>query len=102
MTESRMMEFDIRTCCTCGISMPLTIGHVEKLRETHATFYCPNGHSQWFPGETNEVKIRKLEERIQTCQNIRQEKEKKIDELNKKVTSYKMLFRREQKKKRVE
>lgn len=43
-------------CAHCGVqfSMP---DHLEDThRREHSTFYCPNGHSQYFPGKTREEK----------------------------------------------
>lgn len=55
---------------------------LRHLRESHEIFYCPSGHSQWFAGKT--------------------EKEKRIEELEKKVSFltvdrnfYKGLYERE-------
>lgn len=31
----------------------------RKRRADHTTFYCPNGHDQYFPDETEEEKLRK-------------------------------------------
>jgi hypothetical protein len=45
------------TCHTCGVVFGLTDSVDAARREDHKTFYCPNGHSQYFPGKTEEEKL---------------------------------------------
>jgi hypothetical protein len=52
-------------CANCGITFDLPDHFEEKRRNDHATFYCPNGHSQYFPGKTKEQKrIEELEQQL--------------------------------------
>jgi hypothetical protein len=52
------------TCCACGTAF----GMAKELRESrlqdHKSFYCPNGHSQHYAGETDEEKLRKENKRL--------------------------------------
>jgi len=53
-------------CAERGCQSTIHLHHdVEaRLRRTHETFYCPAGHSNYFPGKTTEEKqIAKLEQR---------------------------------------
>ena len=34
------------TCYLCGIVFGLSPSHMEELRRSHGSFYCPNGHCQ--------------------------------------------------------
>jgi hypothetical protein len=44
----------------------LTPEHSERMHRTHETFYCPNGHSNYFPGRTAEQKqIDSLKKQVQ-------------------------------------
>lgn len=44
-------------CPTCGVPVILTDNHERRLRESKATFYCPNGHPQSFKtGELDRLK----------------------------------------------
>jgi len=45
--------------CGCGIVYGLNERFVEKLRENHNTFYCPNGCRNHFPQETKEERLEK-------------------------------------------
>jgi hypothetical protein len=56
------------TCATkgCGAIIVMRSDQESRLRQTHGTFYCPNGHSQWFPGKTEEEKrIAELEQQLE-------------------------------------
>lgn len=47
----------------CGLSFAVPKEWDDLRRKDHQPFYCPNGHKQWYSGETaQERKIRELEE----------------------------------------
>ena len=46
-------------CSTCGVTMFMTKSFQTKRRDDHNTFYCLNGHSQWYPSETEAERLRK-------------------------------------------
>lgn len=49
----------------CSAVIVLHTDVVRKLRRTKETFFCPAGHSQWFPGKTDEQKkIDALEQQV--------------------------------------
>ena len=45
----------------CGVPFALADSFIKARKTDHQTFYCPNGHPRWWPGETPEQKIRRLE-----------------------------------------
>ena len=45
-----------QVCCACGVVFTLPCNMREGLIKNHASFHCPNGHLQCFPGETDEEK----------------------------------------------
>jgi len=98
--EFRAVELMQETCIRCGCTFWITKAHRDNLIQTKNDFYCPNGHSQCYRGEDYKTTISHLKNNISTCQNIRKEKEKQIDKLEKSVRAYKMLFAREKKKQR--
>jgi len=57
-------EFEVMTC-TCGITYALPKSFVQKKRDDHSTFYCPNGHRRHFPQMSDEEK---LQEQLKHCQ----------------------------------
>ena len=54
-----LVEFVVDTCCSCGISFAIPKHYQDKLRNTHQTFYCPNGHTLHFPSETEKEKLQR-------------------------------------------
>ena len=49
-------------CAGCGIEFCLPNAVEADRREDHKPFYCPNGHSNYYPQETEkERRIRELE-----------------------------------------
>jgi hypothetical protein len=57
------VEYELSTCSECGVTFGLPAHYRRKRRQDHHTFYCPNGHSQYFPSETEAEKLRKELER---------------------------------------
>ena len=45
-------------CCRCGCGFALPDGFVRARREDHKTFFCPNGHANHFPQQTEEERLR--------------------------------------------
>lgn len=60
----RMTSFSIEletvVCCSCGIPFGLPVNYKRKLLETHGDFYCPNGHTLVFNGESKSEKLQRL------------------------------------------
>lgn len=48
-------------CCRsdCNVLFGLNADYDEAKRRDHSSFYCPNGHSQHFPGESKEERLRR-------------------------------------------
>lgn len=86
MTQTQM---DVGFCINCGIEfhMPHTI--VERLRESHSLFYCPNGHSQFYPALTPEEKsIKNLENQVKHLKQV--EKDLAIEQAHSNATLRKL------------
>lgn len=56
-----IIEFEVVTCANCKVQFMLTLKHVEILRNSHNTFYCPNGHNLSYGKSTCETTKEKLE-----------------------------------------
>jgi hypothetical protein len=54
---------EITTCCVCGVQFGMPAYLDKKLRETHKSFYCPNGHSQSYTGKSEAEKRAERAER---------------------------------------
>jgi hypothetical protein len=47
-------------CChrSCGVLFAMTEEFVRERRKDHALWYCPNGHSQRYSGQSTEEKLK--------------------------------------------
>jgi len=50
--------FNIETCPECGIRFGLETNYQNRLRKCHNTFYCPNGHGQYYSRLNAEEQLR--------------------------------------------
>lgn len=57
---SLAVTFEPVTCSAkgCGLVFAVPASWGTTRREDKATFYCPNGHAQYFPGKTDVEKAR--------------------------------------------
>jgi hypothetical protein len=60
---ARKVEFTVEmeaiTCSECGIVFAFDANYMQRRRRDHQTFYCPRGHSQYFPGESDVEQLKK-------------------------------------------
>ena len=52
-------QFSTIECSMCGLRFGLPARYEDRRREDHREFWCPNGHSQYYPGETEAEKLRR-------------------------------------------
>ena len=57
-TLTAVNVYCIVTCSKCGIYFGLPENYQDSLRNSHDGFYCPNGHSQYYPSKSREEKLR--------------------------------------------
>ncbi len=76
------MEIDIRehTCAKCNVTFWITGGHEERLRASHESFFCPNGHPLSYPGQSDEEKIRELRRKIDNEQKLRLDAQRALED----------------------
>ena len=48
------------TCIKCNVVFWITSEHHQQLVQCKNTFYCPNGHAQFYRGESDASKIERL------------------------------------------
>lgn len=70
------IELEPLTCCECGMSFAVPGLFERERRRDHKWFYCPAGHSQHFPAEDAETKLRRERDRL------KQQLAQKDDEIN--------------------
>ncbi len=47
-------------CAECNVLFWISEQSNERYRKSHKTFYCPNGHTQWYYGIKPEDRINDL------------------------------------------
>ena len=65
------MRFEVTTtfedfgpCCECGIIWAAPAHFIKERRNDHKWFYCPNGHRQHYPQESEEERLRRERDRL--------------------------------------
>lgn len=53
------IEMAIQVCINCGIVFAITKEQEQNLRQSHESFYCPKGHSQYYPALSDKEKLKK-------------------------------------------
>ena len=71
--------FSLVHCSECGASFCLADDFIKRRRSDRKTFFCPNGHSQWYPGETDSTKAQRLAGELDMERTRRRETEKQLD-----------------------
>lgn len=63
------------SCCvgTCGMIFGVPSAWRDARKSEHSTWCCPNGHHQYFPGETDEEKLRRKVAELQGNYNYMRE-----------------------------
>lgn len=60
MTKAEFaVELETVTCCVCGIVFAFPSLIMRRRLSDHASFWCPNGHSQSFTGESDAERLRR-------------------------------------------
>lgn len=47
-------------CGDCGALFGITNDFITQRQQDHKTFYCPNGHSRYYPQENEEERLKRL------------------------------------------
>ncbi|URL59586.1 hypothetical protein IM816_05680 [Luteibacter flocculans] len=69
--------FEVIHCASCSVSFCMSAAYIAARRSDRKSFYCPNGHSQWFPGETDKDRAQKLAGQLdQERTRLQQERER--------------------------
>lgn len=77
-----------KTCPVCGVGYCVPARFDEERREDHRSFYCPNGHSLSYQGEsTKERTIRELGERVKKRDGMIARRDREIEGLRREVRS---------------
>lgn len=61
-------------CSNCGVAFGLLNSYERNRREDHRGFYCPNGHAQHFPHESDTERYKRLMESAQAQANAEKQR----------------------------
>lgn len=50
-------QLHVLSCATCAIYFAVTDRFKQIRRDDHATFYCPAGHRNYYPGKSEKEKL---------------------------------------------
>lgn len=64
LPASKIISFRHEKCANCGLQFCMPDDFMERRREDHHTFYCPNGHAQHYTDENKDQKIKNLEAQV--------------------------------------
>jgi hypothetical protein len=53
-------QLEALSCANCGVLFAAPEHMLDKRRDNHETFYCPSGHSNYFPDESQAEKYKRL------------------------------------------
>ena len=60
----------LNDCPSCGVSFGLIENFDQRRRKDKKSFWCPNGHSLSYPGESDEKRIKRLENSLNHQTNV--------------------------------
>jgi hypothetical protein len=90
-----LVDFTTTTCCysNCGITWAQPKTYDTKKQEDHTSFFCPNGHSQYYLGKSDLEKARadltQTEERLNKLRDCAEHKKRRITSLKGVITKLK-------------
>ena len=58
-TISQSVTLESRVCPECGVCYAMPVDLREGRQKDHRSWYCPNGHSRFFPAQTVEEQLRR-------------------------------------------
>jgi len=50
-------QTEMMHCARCSMMFGVPSDFIQRRRDDHNTFYCPNGHSNWYPGKSDKEKL---------------------------------------------
>lgn len=60
MIQTYVGTLEIVECANCHMDFGVTADFARRRQEAHTTFYCPAGHAQSWPQETDLEKVRRM------------------------------------------
>jgi hypothetical protein len=90
MTIILSSSYTVIECCNCHIHFAVPNEFNTDKHDDHTSFYCPQGHKQWYTQKSREEK---LEEQVASCRDDANFWEKAHDGRLEEVTEVKLSNR---------
>ena len=71
--------YSVINCAKCGIGFGIPEDYERQLRSDCGTFYCPSGHTQWFPGKTDQQRINELKAQVASKNDLLASTQRELD-----------------------
>lgn len=71
--------YTILACAECSLGFAITSSFKASRERDRKTFYCPAGHTQWFPGKTDAKVVEELRARVATKDDLLQSTRRELD-----------------------
>ena len=83
-TTGKILTLELFTCSERGCGMTYGVPHdwVTARRDDHVSWYCLNGHSQYFPGQSDKEKLREQVAALSGNLKHQTERNKRLNEEN--------------------
>lgn len=78
-TFQKATTFEVVSCGECGVQFALSSAFIVSRKSDRKTFYCPNGHGRWFPGETAADKAQRLASELDIERTRLAQRNKQLD-----------------------
>lgn len=93
ITRLTNLNFVIEECINCGVQFGMTSQMHDHFRQNRKSFHCPNGHSMYYPEDTEKLRMQRKIDKLANCNNhlIEQSEasDREIRTLVKKVSAHK-------------
>lgn len=68
-TQAYIGTLVVETCCNCGVRFGIDQEHNAELLRTRKFFFCPNGHEQYYAGESDKSRAERLARDLQAARD---------------------------------
>lgn len=83
LTYTEQVAMATETCCECSVRFAMPQSLQDRLRNSHKYFYCPNGHPQYYGGESDKDRAQRLAGQLdQERTRLQQERQRVADYAN--------------------
>lgn len=83
----------VLACARCSMPFGITSDFEQRHRDNHDTFYCPNGHPNYYSGKSESEKLKQdilqQQERMEYLQKANNSLHAKITEKNHEIRAHK-------------